>query len=146
MKRILLLQGQNLSRLGQHSLGIYGTTTAAELDAILIQHAAETNYDLRIVYVDEEKEAVAHVEAAPSAEIDAIVINPGGFTGTATELACAIRSLSIPFVEVHITNLERRNLRSVSASAATGVIMGLGVQSYILGLTAALYLAEAHGR
>lgn len=144
--KILLVQGANMSYLGKRQPEIYGTTTAAELDAMLRAHAAERNIMLDIFYTHIEGEAIGRIYAANDADFDAVVINPAGFLHTAYALRDCLKALEIPVVEVHMSNIDKRGLHSVTAESAHGVITGFGLRSYFIGLDAAVELVGAAGR
>jgi 3-dehydroquinate dehydratase II len=143
MEKILLLQGANMSFLGRREPGIYGTTTAAELDAMLLAHARANRYQLEIFYTNIEGEAINRLYKAVDEDVQGLVMNPAGFNHAGYALRDCVRALPFPYIEVHMTNVEKRGIHSVLAPAATGIIFGFGVQSYILGLQAMLGLLRA---
>jgi 3-dehydroquinate dehydratase-2 len=136
--KILLLQGANLSYLGRREPELYGATSAAELDAILRAHARAHGYDLEIFYTHVEGEAIGRLYKAVDEGFDGVVMNPGGFTYNGYALRDCLRALPIPYIEVHITNIDKRAIHSVIAEVAVGVISGFGTESYIMGLDAML--------
>ena len=138
--RILLLQGANMTYLGKRQPELYGTTTRAELDSLLAAHARARGVDIDIVYTHVEGEAVARIYGALDAGLDALVMNPAGFLYAGFALRDCLRAIPVPIVEVHMTNIEKRGVRTITAEAATGYIAGFGIDSYILGLDAALGL------
>ena len=140
MYRILLIQGANLSYLGKREPEIYGTTGPEELDARLHAHAKAKGYALDIFYTNVEGEAINRIYQAADSGIDGLVMNPAGFTYAGYALRDCIKGVRLPYVEVHISNLARRNIHSVLADVASGVITGFGLYSYILGLEAMLHL------
>jgi 3-dehydroquinate dehydratase II len=139
--KILLVQGANMSYLGKRSPEIYGTTTAAELDAMLQAHAASAAYELEIFYTHVEGEAIGRIYAAADGGIDAVVINPAGFLHAGYALRDCLKALRVPVVEVHVSNIDKRGLHSVTAEAAVGMVTGFGLRSYIMGLNVAVELA-----
>ena len=141
MVRILLIQGSNMNLLGIRQPEIYGTTTAGELDKMMIEYSKNKGFDLEIFYTNSEGECIDRIVKAYHDKIDAIVMNPGGFTYAAHSIRDTIKGVRLPYVEVHISNHYERGLHSVVAPAAKGVIMGFGIQTYLFGLDAALYLA-----
>ncbi len=144
--RILLLQGANLSYLGKREPEIYGTTMAAELDAMLQRHAKEKKYKLEIFYTNIEGEAINRIYQAADGGVDGVVMNPGGFTYAGYALRDCMKGAALPYIEVHIRNLESHGIHSVLAGVANGVIHGFGLRSYILGLDAMLgLLAKSRG-
>ncbi len=143
---ILLLQGPNMSYLGKREPHLYGTTTAAELDALCHAHAREHGYELDIVYTHHEGTAI---ELAYQAEIDGcdgIVMNPATFSRNGYGLVTCLRSVPMPYVEVHITNIEKRQLPSITAAVADGVVFGFGLDSYFIGLEAMLRLLKTRAK
>jgi 3-dehydroquinate dehydratase-2 len=143
MRRILLIQGANMSYLGRRQPEIYGTTTAAELDAMLQAHARDNGYQLEIFYTHVEGEAIARLYRAVDEGFDGVVMNPAGFTHAGYALRDCVQALPFPYVEVHMTNIAKRGLNSAVAAAAVGTIAGFGLQSYLLGLDAMLRLLSA---
>jgi 3-dehydroquinate dehydratase-2 len=139
--KILLVQGANMSYLGKRQPEIYGTTTAAELDAMLHKRAEAAGYELEIFYTHIEGEAIGRIYAAADAGIDAVVINPAGFLHAGYALRDCLKALQVPVVEVHMSNIEKRGLHSVTAEAAVGLVAGFGLRSYVMGLEAAVELA-----
>lgn len=137
MPKILLMQGANMAWLGRRQPEIYGTTTAAELDAVLRERATRLGCDLDIFYTHIEGEAIARLYQAMDDGIDGLVMNPAGFTHAGFALRDAIFGCTgLPYVEVHISNLETRGFRSALAPAAVGSVAGFGLDSYRLGLEA----------
>ena len=134
--KILLVQGANLTFLGRREPTIYGTTTAAELDAMLQRHAREHGYDLDIFYSNIEGEAINRIYRAVDEGFDGLVMNPAGFTYAGFALKDCIKGAGLPYVEVHISNIATRNIHCVLSDVAEGFITGFGMHSYILGLEA----------
>jgi 3-dehydroquinate dehydratase-2 len=140
MEKILLVQGANMNFLGRREPEIYGTTTAAELDTMLLNHAKVNNYQLDIFYTNIEGEAINRLYRAVDEGVQGLVMNPAGFNHAGYALRDCVRALPFPYVEVHMTNIEKREIRSVLAPVAVGLVFGFGVQSYVLGLEAMLGL------
>jgi 3-dehydroquinate dehydratase II len=136
--KILVLQGANLAYLGRREPELYGKTTAAELDEMLREHARTHGYDLEIFYTHVEGEAIGRLYQAVDEGFDGVVMNPGGFTYAGYALRDCLRALPFPYIEVHMTNSDKRGIRSVVAEVAVGVISGFGTTSYLLGLDAML--------
>src|SRR5215468_2062508 len=129
--RILLVQGANLTYLGKREPVIYGTTTAAELDARLRAHAREKGYELEIFYTNVEGEAINRIYEAADAGVDGLVMNPAGFSYAGYALKDCVKGAGLPYVEVHISNVAKRNIHCVLSDAAEGMITGFGMHSYI---------------
>ena len=140
MEKILLVQGANMSFLGRREPEIYGRTTAAELDAMLLAHAKTNKYQLDIFYSNIEGEAINRLYRAVDDGVQGLVMNPAGFNHAGYALRDCVRALPFPYVEVHMTNIEKRAIRSVLAPVAVGLVFGFGVHSYVLGLEAMLKL------
>jgi len=135
--RVLVLHGPNLNLLGQREPGIYGSQTLAELDASL-------GAEVTIHQSNHEGQLIDWIHGSVGA-FDGIVINPGGYTHTSVAIHDALRSVPVPAIEVHLSNLYRReSLRhtSVTGVACVGVVMGLGAASYHLALR---HLVSLHG-
>jgi 3-dehydroquinate dehydratase-2 len=142
MARILLIQGSNMNLLGIRQPEIYGKTTTVELDRMLLDYAKAKGFELEIFYTNSEGECIDRIIKAYYDKVDALVMNPGGFTYYGKAIGDTIKGLKIPYVEVHLSNHFVRDIHSVIAGAADGIIMGLGIQVYFLGLDAALHLAS----
>lgn len=142
MTRILVLQGANMNWLGIREPDKYGTTTAAELDDRIRAHAKERGCEVEITYTNLEGEAIERLYAAHRDGVEAVVMNPGGFSYAGHALADCVRGIALPVVEIHMTNHYARGIHSVTAAAARAVLLGLGVQIYIHGLDVALQIAR----
>ena len=129
MTRILLMQGANLTYLGKREPSIYGTTTAAELDARLQAHAREKQYELEIFYTNVEGEAINRIYQAADAGVNGLVMNPAGFSYAGYALKDCIKGAALPYVEVHISSIAKRNIHCVLSDVAEGVITGFGMHS-----------------
>ena len=138
MPKILLIQGPNMSYLGRRQPEIYGTTTAAELDAMLKKHARENKYALEIFYTHSEPAAIERLYRAVDEKIDGLVMNPAAFLFAGYALRDCLRAVPFPYVEVHMSNIEKRGIHSILAETGVGMVAGFGVRSYILGLEAML--------
>ncbi len=134
--KLLVLQGANMAALGKRQPEIYGTTTAAELDALMQAHAARRGATLDIFYTHIEGEAIGRVYQAVDDGVDGLLINPAGFLHAGYALRDCLRSFKPPVVEVHMSNIDKRGLHSVTAEAAHGIVAGFGIRSYLLGLDA----------
>ena len=138
MRRILMLQGANMSFLGRRQPELYGTTTAAELDRLVTDHARSQGAALEIAYTHVEGEAIGRLYRAVDEGIEGVVMNPAGFLYAGYALRDCLRALPFPCVEVHMTNIEARGMKSVTAEACVGAVLGFGVRSYLLGVDALL--------
>ncbi len=147
MPRLMILQGANMNWLGRREPELYGTTTSSELDARLRDYASARNFEIEIVYTNLEGEAIDRLYAAATAgNVDVVVMNPGGFSYAGYALRDCVKSIKIPVVELHLTNHYARDIHSVSASAARGVLMGFGINTYFRAVDAALDIAAEISR
>ncbi|WP_066383937.1 MULTISPECIES: type II 3-dehydroquinate dehydratase [unclassified Anabaena] len=138
---ILVLHGPNLNLLGQREPGVYGSTTLAEINCLL--EAAGKNLQAQVFPVQSNHEGVL-VDAIHEAlgKHQGILINAGAYTHTSVALRDAIAAVNIPTVEVHLSNIYRREEfrhHSYIAPVVIGQISGFGVQSYLLGLQALVH-------
>lgn len=138
MPKILLIQGPNMSYLGRRQPEIYGRTTAAELDAMLLKHARDHEYSLEIFYTHSEPAAIERLYRAVDEKLDGLVMNPAAFLFAGYALRDCLRAVPFPYVEVHMTNIDKRGIHSILAETGVGMVAGFGVRSYILGLEALL--------
>ncbi|HWO42646.1 MAG TPA: type II 3-dehydroquinate dehydratase [Candidatus Eisenbacteria bacterium] len=139
-KKILVLNGPNLNLLGQRQPEIYGNLTLQEINKKITTLAKELGVDVVIRQSNSEGELVSWIQEAPK-QFGAIVINPAAYTHSSVALRDAITAAGIPTIEVHISNIYRREdfrKHSYIAGAAVGQITGFGAQSYLLGLRAAV--------
>ena len=134
--KLLLIQGANMEYLGRRQPELYGTTTAKELDAMLRKRARALGASLDILYTNTEGEAVTAIYKAERGGVQGILFNPAGFLHAGHALRDCLKSIKVPAIEIHMTNIERRGRRSVTAESAVGVIAGFGVDSYVLALEA----------
>lgn len=140
--KLLLIQGANMEWLGKRQPEFYGTTTAAELDAILHEEAKRHGVDLEIVYTNLEGEAIGRIYQAARDGVDGVMMNPAGFSYAGYALRDCLIGADLPYVEVHMTNIEARGFHSVVAVAADGLVTGMGIDSYRLGLDALIRLVR----
>jgi len=138
---VLVLHGPNLNLLGTREPAVYGSTTLPDIDRELQQIAKEAGATLQSLQSNHEGVLIDRVHAARTDGTDFIVINPGAFTHTSVALRDAFAGVAIPFVEVHLSNVHRREPfrhHSYFSDLAEGVIVGLGAQGYSLALRFAL--------
>ena len=143
MKKILVIHGPNLNLLGQREISIYGTTTLEEINRQMEQAAKGQGVALDFFQSNHEGDIVDIIGKASQIGVDAIVINPAAYTHTSVAIRDALAAVSVPAVEVHLSKIYKREEfrhQSLIAPACAGQISGFGVQSYILGLTAAIDL------
>lgn len=140
-KNLLLLNGPNLNLLGTREPEVYGSSTLADVERAAAAQAQALGAKLTCFQSNHEGALIDRIHAAKSEGIDVIVINPGGLTHTSISLRDALASVSIPFIEVHISNIHQREAfrhHSYLSGIAVGVICGLGVDGYRLAIDYAL--------
>jgi 3-dehydroquinate dehydratase-2 len=146
MAKILVLNGPNLNLLGTREPQHYGATTLAQIEAGLDQLAASAGHELEHLQSNAEHELVNAVHDAAARGVAFILINPAAFTHTSIALRDAFAAVSIPFIEVHLSNIHGREAfraHSYISELAAGVISGLGAYGYELALRAAInYLSS----
>jgi len=145
MATILVLHGPNLNLLGEREPEIYGRDTLSDINQRLEQAALERGHHLLSMQSNAEYELVERVQDARHEGVNFILINPAAFTHTSVALRDALAAVNIPFIEIHLSNVHAREpfrQHSYFSDLARGVICGLGVQSYELGLQAALTFVE----
>ncbi len=141
MAKILVLHGPNLNLLGTREPAIYGTETLTDIDRRLSSIADAAGAELETFQSNSEGVLVDRVQAAKGAGVGMIVINPGAYTHTSIALRDAFTGVSIPFIEVHLSNVHAREAfrqHSYLSDIAVGVITGLGANGYEFALEAAI--------
>jgi 3-dehydroquinate dehydratase-2 len=134
--KIAVIHGPNLRLLGTREPEVYGTDTLDDVNAKLAALASELGVALDTFQSNHEGEILDFIEEAAK-RVEGFLINPGGFTHTSVALLDALLAVERPFVEVHLSNTARRERfrrHSYLSGAASGVVYGFGVQSYLLGL------------
>ncbi len=144
MAKILVIHGPNLNMLGKRETDVYGNATLDEINNAVKLLAKELGADVSFFQSNSEGKLIDIIHEAAGA-YDAIVINPGGYTHSSVALRDAIAAVNIPAVEVHMSNIySREEFRhhSYISPVAVGQISGFGVNSYLLGLRAAVEMAR----
>jgi 3-dehydroquinate dehydratase-2 len=143
--RILVLHGPNLNLLGIREPQHYGSQTLAEIDATLKQQGAAVGVEVDCFQSNAEHALIERIHAARQENIGFIIINPAAFTHTSVALRDALAGVSIPFIEVHLSNVHAREpfrQHSYFSDKAVGVISGLGAMGYLFALGYALHALE----
>jgi 3-dehydroquinate dehydratase II len=141
---VLVLHGPNLGRLGTREPAVYGSTTHADLAALCVRTGTELGLEVQVRQTDHEGEMLGWLHGAADDGVP-VVLNAGAWTHTSVAVRDACAQLTAPLIEVHISNVHRREEfrhHSYLSGVATGVIVGLGVTGYVLALR---YLAEQAG-
>ncbi|HOX68352.1 MAG: type II 3-dehydroquinate dehydratase [Burkholderiaceae bacterium] len=135
--QILVLHGPNLNLLGTREPGVYGHRTLDQIDADLTQRAADAGAKLHTFQSNHEGALIDRVQAARSDGTQFVIINPAALTHTSVGLRDALAAVALPFIEVHLSNVHRREPfrhHSYFSDLAVGVICGLGADGYRLAL------------
>lgn len=144
---IVVLNGPNLNLLGTREPGLYGAATMDDVESLCADTAQPLGLAIDFRQSNSEGELVSWVQECRH-RAAAIVINPAGYTTTSIAIMDALLAVSLPTIEVHITNIHRREEfrhHSFISKAATGVIAGLGIQGYALAIQAlAAMIEEVH--
>lgn len=133
---VQVINGPNLGRLGRREPDVYGDTTHDQLAALIEAEAAALGLKAIVRQSDSEAELLNWIHGAADAN-QPVILNAGGLTHTSVALRDACAELSAPLIEVHISNVHAREefrRHSYLSPVATGVIVGLGVQGYLLAL------------
>ena len=149
MAKILLLNGPNLNLLGTREPQIYGSETLAEVEAMVTKLGAGRGVAVECFQSNHEGALIDRIHAARLDATAYIVINPGGFTHTSVALRDALAGVAIPFIEVHVSNVHKREAfrhRSFLSEIAAGVIAGFGVAGYAMAVNAAIDRLGPGGR
>ncbi len=146
MAAILALNGPNLNLLGTREPEVYGHQTLDDINARLTRLCQRAGHQFDCFQSNSEAALIDRVQAAGQAGIDRILLNPAAYTHTSIALRDALLSVGIPFYEVHLSNIYRREVfrqHSYFSDIAAGVICGLGTLGYELALQAALASLES---
>ena len=142
MATILVLHGPNLNMLGSREPEVYGSETLADINARLTYTCIEAGHHLQHLQSNAEYELIERLHDARNEGVNFIIFNPAAFTHTSVALRDAALAADIPFIEVHISNVHKREAfrhRSYFSDIAVGTITGLGSYGYDLALQAVLH-------
>lgn len=143
--RFLVLHGPNLNLLGSREPDVYGTTSLADIDSRLAEAAGAAGHEISSFQSNHEGELIDKLQEADGS-MDGVILNPGGLTHTSVALRDAVAALSVPVVEVHLSNIYAREAfrqQSLLSGVCAGVVSGFGAQSYLLGLDALIGFTES---
>lgn len=135
--KVLIIHGPNLNLLGKRQRDIYGTKSLDDINKEIFSLASEIGIDVRVVQFNSEEKIIDIIQEG---DYDALIINPAAYTHTSIAIRDAIAAVGKPSIEVHLTNIYKREefrRKSLIAEVATGQISGLGSDSYLLALRAA---------
>lgn len=136
MKKIIVLNGPNINMLGIREKNVYGTLTYQDLCKMIREKADALQIEVEIRQTNSEGKMVDWIQECYG-KVDGIVINPGAYTHYSVAVLDALKSVNIPAVEVHISNIHQREEfrhRCVTTAGCTGQICGLGLQGYLLAI------------
>lgn len=140
MLRILVLHGPNLNLLGKREQSLYGHVSLKDINDAIAKVAEEERVHVEVKQSNHEGELVSWIQDAQD-RFDAIVLNPAAYTHTSIAIRDAVAAVAIPTIEVHLTNIYRREEfrhRSCLAGVALGQISGFGPAGYLMGIRAAI--------
>ncbi len=145
MTKILVIHGPNLNLLGSREPEVYGPDTLVSIDQALARIATQNDIELETMQSNVEGEIVSRIQQAGTDQTRFIIINPAAFTHTSVAIRDAFLASTVAFIEVHLSNIYAREdfrKHSYLSDIATGVISGLGKDSYLLALEAAVNLCK----
>lgn len=138
---LLLINGPNLNLLGTREPDVYGHTTLADVEQRAREQVEAAGSRISCFQSNSEGALIDRIHAARGEQVDAIIINPGGLTHTSVALRDALSGVAIPFLEVHISNIYRREAfrhHSYLSDIAAGTLCGLGIEGYSIAIGYAL--------
>ena len=144
--QILVLQGPNLNLLGSREPEVYGYDTLADIHARIESRAKELGASVQFCQSNAEHELIDALHGAVGQGVNFVIINPGAFTHTSIALRDAFLGVSLPFIEVHLSNVHAREAfrqHSYLSDIAVAVITGLGAAGYLYALDAAVARCES---
>ena len=144
-RRILVLHGPNLNLLGTREPEVYGSDTLADIDQALAQLGRDLGAEVECRQSNHEGVLIDWIQEAAANRVDGILLNPAGYTHHSVSLRDAIAGVGIPTVEVHLSNIHRREpfrRRSLISPVCVGTVMGFRAESYALGVRALMHYLE----
>ncbi len=138
MNKIIIINGPNLNLLGNRETDIYGKTTLAEIEQLSKNKANKLNLDINFFQSNSESEIIELIHKAQT-DFDGLIINPAAFTHTSIALLDALKTISKPKIEIHLSNIYNREdyrKNSITSNGVDGIICGFGPLSYILAIEA----------
>ena len=144
MHNILIINGPNLNLLGEREKNEYGTASIEEIKTVCSTFSKKNNIKLTFFQSNIEGEIVSEIQKCRKNQ-DCLIINAGGYTHTSVAIHDALKILQIPIIELHITNIYKREEfrhKSLISNLATGIICGLGTEGYTLALKASINLIQ----
>jgi 3-dehydroquinate dehydratase-2 len=119
--------------LGRREPALYGTTSAEDLEKMLVRYASRKGHSLKVFHTNIEGEAINRIYRAVEEAADGLLMNPAGFGYAGYALRDCLLGAALPYVEVHMTNTEKRGIHPVTAPVADGFVAGMGIDSYFIG-------------
>ena len=144
MKKILVIHGPNLNLLGEREPEVYGNVNLDKINEMIQQWGKTNNISIEIIQSNHEGEIVDCIGKAKN-KFDVLIINPAAYTHTSVAIRDAISAVDIPTVEVHLSNIYAREEfrhKSLVSPVAKGTVCGFGIDSYLLGLEAAVAISK----
>jgi len=138
MKKIIIINGPNLNLLGNRETDIYGKTTLTEIEQLSKNKANELNLRISFYQSNSESEIINLIHKTQT-DFDGLIINPAAFTHTSIALLDALKAISKPKIEVHLSNIYNREdyrKKSITSEGVNGLICGFGSLSYMLAIEA----------
>ena len=146
MKKIIIINGPNLNLLGNRETDVYGKVTLKEIETISLAKCKELQIECFFCQSNNEGEMINYIHSSEK-EYQGLIINPAAFTHTSVALLDALRSVSIPKIEIHLSNIYNREdyrKKSITSEGVNGIICGFGSLSYILAINAIYNLMDKH--
>ena len=138
MKKIIIINGPNLNLLGNREKDVYGNISIQEIETQSQERCKKLNLELSFFQSNNEGELINYIQSAEH-KYDGLIINPAAFTHTSVALLDALRALSKPKIEIHLSNIYNREeyrKKSITSEGVNGLICGFGSLSYILAIEA----------